>query len=71
MEKLLAPMAGNIWKIECKEGDSVNDDDVLIIMEAMKMEAEVYSPATGVIAKITVKEGQDVEEGQILLEINV
>lgn len=69
MEKLVAPMAGNIWKIECKEGESVNVDDVLIVMEAMKMEAEVFSPATGVIAKITVKEGQEVEEGQTLLEI--
>ena len=70
MEKLLAPVAGNIWKLECSEGDSVNEDDVLIVMEAMKMEVEVYSPATGVIAKISIKEGDNVEESAPLLEID-
>jgi biotin carboxyl carrier protein len=70
MEKLVAPMAGNIWKIECSEGEKTQLDDVLIIMEAMKMEAEIFSPATGTIKKILVKEGQEVEEGQTLLEID-
>ncbi len=69
MEKLLAPMSGKIWKIECAEGDTVKVDDVLIVMEAMKMEAEVFSPASGVVKRIAVRQGQDVTEGQTLLEI--
>lgn len=69
MEELRAPMAGNIWKIECKEGDSVQEHDVVIIMEAMKMETELFAPASGKVAKIVVSEGQSVEEDDVLLVI--
>ena len=41
MIEVKAPLTGTIWKIECKEGDSVEEGDVLIIMESMKMEMKV------------------------------
>lgn len=69
MEELRAPMAGNIWKLECKAGDAVQLHDVLIIMEAMKMETELFSPSGGVVQEIRVKEGQSVEEDDVLLVI--
>jgi len=69
MEEVHAPMAGNIWKVECKEGEVIAADDVVIILEAMKMEAEVYAPVGGTVAKIFVQQGQAVEEGALLLTI--
>ncbi|MDF1555869.1 MAG: HlyD family efflux transporter periplasmic adaptor subunit [Deferrisomatales bacterium] len=69
MEEVRAPMAGNIWKLECKAGEVIALDDVVLIMEAMKMEAEVYAPSGGTVAQISVQEGQAVEEGDLLLTI--
>ena len=64
-----APMPGNIWKILVKEGQEVKRGDVLLILEAMKMENEYKSPAHGTIKKIFVKEGDNVESNQVLIVI--
>jgi acetyl-CoA carboxylase biotin carboxyl carrier protein len=64
-----AQIAGNIWKIEKAVGDSVAEEDVLIIIESMKMEIPVESPCGGRIAEIRVQEGDSVEEGAILAVI--
>jgi biotin carboxyl carrier protein len=69
MEEVLAPMAGNIWKLECKEGDTVAADAVVLVMEAMKMEAEIFAPVDGTVQSIAVREGQSVEEGDLLLTL--
>ncbi len=69
MEEIRAPMAGNIWKLECQEGEAITFDDVVLVMEAMKMEAEVYAPASGTVVQIRVQEGQAVAEGDLLLTI--
>ncbi len=61
-----AQIAGNVWKIEKSVGDSVRQDDVLIIIESMKMEIPVESPCDGRIAEFRVQEGDSVEEGAIL-----
>lgn len=66
---LNSPLAGNIFKVLVKEGDSVNSGDVVIIMEAMKMETEIRASVTGVISKISTKEGDAVQSGQPLLAI--
>ncbi|WP_158967840.1 sodium-extruding oxaloacetate decarboxylase subunit alpha [Paraglaciecola sp. L3A3] len=66
---LSSPLAGNIFKVLVKEGDTVNSGDVIIIMEAMKMETEVRAPASGVISSIQTKEGDSVQTGQSLLTI--
>ncbi len=62
-----SPLAGNIYKIEVKEGQSINAGDVIMILEAMKMETEVRSPAAGVVSAIKVKEGDAVQAGAPLL----
>ena len=69
MEEIRAPMAGNIWKVECEEGEAIAFDDVVLVMEAMKMEAEVYASSAGTVASINVQEGQAVAEGDLLLTI--
>jgi acetyl-CoA carboxylase biotin carboxyl carrier protein len=61
-----AQIAGNVWKIEKQVGDTVGEDDVLIIIESMKMEIPVEAPHAGRIAEIRVREGESVEEGAVL-----
>jgi acetyl-CoA carboxylase biotin carboxyl carrier protein len=61
-----AQIAGNVWKIEKAVGDPVAEDDVLIIIESMKMEIPVEAPCAGVITEIRVAEGDAIEEGVVL-----
>ena len=64
-----APMVGKILRIEKNVGDRVDEDDVVIVMEAMKMEIPVVSPASGIIKVIKISPGQAVEAGDLLAEI--
>lgn len=61
-----APLTGRVWKIERAVGDAVAAGDPVIILESMKMEVPVESPAAGTLATITCAEGDAVEEGAIL-----
>ncbi|GAV20424.1 oxaloacetate decarboxylase, alpha subunit [Mariprofundus micogutta] len=65
-----APMAGNIFKINVTPNQHVNDGDVILIMEAMKMETEVRSTHSGTIVSIEVREGDPVNVGQALVTIS-
>lgn len=58
---------GNIWKIETSVGAEVQEDDVLLIIESMKMEIPVEAPQAGRVSEIRVEEGQSVEEGDVLV----
>jgi biotin carboxyl carrier protein len=66
---LRAPMPGQVKKQMAKEGQTVNKDDVLLVLEAMKMEIRVLAPLSGRIAKMHVVEGQSVDKEQLLVEI--
>lgn len=66
-ESLDAPLSGNIFKINVNVGDQVNEGDVLIVLEAMKMETEVVSSITGTISAIHIKSGDQVKVGETLL----
>ncbi len=68
-EPMNAPLAGNIWKIHTKPGDEVEEGDVLLILEAMKMETEVRAPRSGKVASIDVSEGDAVDVGEPLLQL--
>jgi len=67
--EVTAPMSGNVWKILVKVGDSVQRDDELLILEALKMENPIYSPADGKIAAINVAVGETVEPDKVLMVI--
>ncbi|MCB5225583.1 sodium-extruding oxaloacetate decarboxylase subunit alpha [Alishewanella sp. 16-MA] len=67
---LNAPLAGNIWKIVTKPGASVQRGDVVIIMEAMKMETEVRAVANGTVSKIHVAAGDSVTTGDVLISFD-
>ena len=62
-----AEVMGSIWKVERSVGDEVEQDDVILIVESMKMEIPVESPCNGRILEIRVAEGQSVEEGDVLV----
>ncbi|HXH28903.1 MAG TPA: biotin/lipoyl-binding carrier protein [Candidatus Polarisedimenticolia bacterium] len=64
-----AQIAGNVWKIETRVGAQVEEEDVLLILESMKMEIPVESPCAGRVAEIRVAEGDSIEEGSILAVI--
>ena len=64
-----APMVGKILRIEANPGQAVEEDDVVIVMEAMKMEIPVVAPADGTVKSIKVEVGQSVEAGEELAEI--
>ena len=66
-EVVEAPMPGNIWKVLVKEGQEVKEGDVLLILEAMKMENEILSPKDGVVSKLATSEGAAVNTGDQLV----
>ena len=68
-EDVLAPLSGIIWKITVAVDDVVEEDDEVLILEALKMETPVYSPCDGRVKEIHVKEGDAVEEDQALMSI--
>ncbi len=62
-----SPVAGNIWKLNVAEGDSVNEGDVVAVLESMKMEIEIYAPASGKVIAIARQEGQQINAGQAIM----
>jgi biotin carboxyl carrier protein len=62
-------MTGVIKEIRVRVGSDVKKGDVVLVMEAMKMDVEVSCPATGVVAEIPVKPGDTVESQQVLIVI--
>jgi biotin carboxyl carrier protein len=66
---ITAPMVGKILKVEKNVGDHVDEDDVVIVMEAMKMEIPVVAPASGTLKELKVAPGQAVEADQVLGQI--
>ena len=67
--EVTAPMSGSSWKIHVKVGDEVQEEDELLILEALKMENPIYAPADGKVAEINVAEGAEVEANQVLIVI--
>ncbi len=65
-----APMPGNILKINCKAGASVKKGDVLMVLEAMKMENDICAPQDGVVASVEVTQGATVETDALLVTLN-
>ena len=68
-EPVKSPMPGNILRIEVSQGQQVNEGDVLMVLEAMKMENEIVAPKSGTIAQIAVSKGAVVETGAVLAVI--
>lgn len=66
---IVAPMIGKILKIEKNVGERVEEDEVVMVMEAMKMEIPIVAPVSGVLREIKISVGQAVKAGELLGEI--
>jgi acetyl-CoA carboxylase biotin carboxyl carrier protein len=66
-EEILAPMAGKILKVNVKVGDTVAEDDVLLMLDAMKMENPILATIDGVVKEIMVKANDEVEPDAVLV----
>lgn len=64
-----APMPGNIVSIKVKNGDTVNEGDVLCVLEAMKMENEIMAPKAGKVVAVCTSQGAAVQTGDALISI--
>lgn len=64
-----APMPGNVLDIKVSNGQSVNEGDVLVILEAMKMENEIYAPCAGTVTVVASK-GSTVNTGDVLISLS-
>ena len=68
-ETISAPMPGNILKVNVAVGQTVNKGDVLVVLEAMKMENEIMAPCSGVVTALPVAKGSTVDTGATLVVI--
>ena len=65
-----AELAGQIRRVLVSEGDSVAEGDVLLILEALKMEIEVKAPSAGVVSRVAVVGDQSVQSGELLVALS-
>lgn len=65
---VVAPLAGSVARVLVAEGDEIEAGQVLLILEAMKMETEITAPAGGTVQRILVAAGEAVQGGQALIE---
>lgn len=67
MKELRAPISGRIVDVLVKAGDDIKKGQQIVVLEAMKMQNHIYSPATAKISELRVKEGQTVKTGEVLV----
>ena len=67
--RVTAPMPGLVVRVPVEVGQSVQEGEVVVVLQAMKMENELGSPAPGTVKQIHVQPGQPVEHGQVLVEL--
>ena len=64
--KVVAEVAGKVWKIEAQPGAQLGADDTILILESMKMEIPVAAPRAGRLTELLVKEGDVLNEGDVV-----
>ncbi|MED4585804.1 acetyl-CoA carboxylase biotin carboxyl carrier protein subunit [Brevibacillus choshinensis] len=69
MSKVVASMAGNVWKVLVKPGDTVVEGQDVVILESMKMEIPIAAEGNGIVKEVKVNEGEFVNEGDVLIEL--
>jgi len=71
LRRITAPMTGSIVEVKCSPGMTVEQGDVLIVIESMKMNNELRSPAAGVVEQVPVVAAQRVKAGDLLVALNL
>ncbi|MFV0379416.1 MAG: biotin/lipoyl-containing protein [Anaerorhabdus sp.] len=67
--EVISPMPGNILSIDVKVGDTVSENQVLLVLEAMKMENNIVAPQNGVVAAIYAEKGTAIDVGEVMVVI--
>ena len=67
--EVAAPITGTVWEIRVNVGDSVAAEQVVVVLESMKMEMPIEAPEAGRVLSISVEKGQAVDEGEVLLTL--
>ncbi|GAA3650861.1 biotin/lipoyl-containing protein [Flavivirga jejuensis] len=67
--KILAPIPGVILTLNVKVGDTIKENDLLLVLEAMKMENSIVSEKSGVVTAVNVTVGQQVLQGEVMIEL--
>ena len=68
-EKVDSPMPGTILKVNVAAGQTVKEGDLLVVLEAMKMENEIFAPKSGTVSQVAVSKGASVNTGDVLVVI--
>jgi len=68
--EVAAPLAGNVFNVAVEVGDNVSEGEIILVLEAMKMETEIRSTSTGVVTQIYVASGDAVKVGDVLLTLS-
>ncbi len=68
--RIVTEVAGKVWKIEAQPGAQLSADDVILILESMKMEIPVVAPKAGTLVSIRVREGDAVAEGEWIADLD-
>ena len=68
-DELTSPLQGNMWKVTVKQGDSVEEGQLLCIIEAMKMENEITAHKAGIVETLPIEEGQPINAGDPIATI--
>jgi biotin carboxyl carrier protein len=66
---IVAPISGKVMSIKVKVGDPVEADQVVLILEAMKMENNIHAPTSGTVKEVAISEGSEVGDGALLMVI--
>jgi biotin carboxyl carrier protein len=66
---LVAPMPGKVIRVSVEEGDTVEQGQVVVVLESMKMQMVIHAPITGVVEHIAVEPDQDVEKNELLIRV--
>jgi acetyl-CoA carboxylase biotin carboxyl carrier protein len=68
--EILAPLDGKVFQLKVTPGDTVEEDEEIMVIEAMKMETPIFAPCDGTIREVRVKEGDQVAENDVLAIID-
>jgi len=69
-QKIVAPLDGKVFQLNIKAGDKVEEDEEILVIEAMKMETPIFTPCDGIIREVRIKEGDEVTENDVLAIID-
>ena len=69
-QEIVAPLDGKVFQLNIRAGDKVEEDEEILVIEAMKMETPIFTPCDGTVKEVRIKEGDEVAENDVLAIID-